>query len=180
MCKPRHRPKARSEEFVLICATHVGFMDFLDMLEHCRICNLHVFNSFECRCPTLGGVFVFAARVDRAIVSLCTAPLTSAASSSPPASPRAWALTKLCSRGLPRNPVRRTAAAQTLLAAAILALRPLTRAVIVVAGENAESLAPIVDANGAFLVRNPNPERGQFSSLQTGLRGLLTEVTTRP
>ncbi len=63
--------------------------------------------------------------------------------------------------------------AQTLLAAAILALRPLTRAVIVVAGENAESLAPIVDANGAFLVRNPNPERGQFSSLQTGLRGLL-------
>ena len=34
-------------------------------------------------------------------------------------------------------------------------------------------LAPIVDANGAFLARNPNPERGQFSSLQVGLRELL-------
>jgi CTP:molybdopterin cytidylyltransferase MocA len=65
------------------------------------------------------------------------------------------------------------ASTQTLLSAAILALRPLTRAVIVVAGRNAESLAPIVDANRAVLVRNPNPERGQFSSLQSGLRELL-------
>ncbi len=62
---------------------------------------------------------------------------------------------------------------QTLLSAAILALQPLTRAVVVVAGRNAESLAPIVDANGAILARNPNPERGQFSSLQSGLRELL-------
>ena len=66
-----------------------------------------------------------------------------------------------------------TPARQTLLSAGILALQPLTRAVIVVAGRNAESLTPIVEANGATLVRNPNPERGQFSSLQTGLRELL-------
>ncbi len=66
-----------------------------------------------------------------------------------------------------------TAARQTLLSSGILALQPLTRAVIVVAGRNAESLTPIVEANGATLVRNPNPERGQFSSLQTGLRELL-------
>lgn len=62
---------------------------------------------------------------------------------------------------------------QTLLSAAIDALQPFTRAVIVVSGKNAESLAPIVQANSAILVRNPNPERGQFSSLQTGLRELI-------
>ncbi len=66
-----------------------------------------------------------------------------------------------------------TAARQTLLSAGILALQPITRAVIVVAGRNAESLTPIVEANAAILVRNPAPERGQFSSLQTGLRELL-------
>jgi molybdenum cofactor cytidylyltransferase len=62
---------------------------------------------------------------------------------------------------------------QTLLSAAILALQPLTRAVIVVAGKNAEAIGPAVDERGAFLVRNPAPERGQFSSLQVGLRELL-------
>jgi molybdenum cofactor cytidylyltransferase len=44
---------------------------------------------------------------------------------------------------------------------------------IVVTGNNAESLAPIVNSNHAILVRNPAPERGQFSSLQTGLRELV-------
>jgi molybdenum cofactor cytidylyltransferase len=63
--------------------------------------------------------------------------------------------------------------AQTLLSAAIFALKPLTRAVIVVAGRNAGRLAPAVEANGALMARNPNPERGQFSSLQVGLRKLL-------
>jgi CTP:molybdopterin cytidylyltransferase MocA len=62
---------------------------------------------------------------------------------------------------------------QTLLSAGILALRPLTRAVVVVAGKNAEAIAPIIDASGVFMARNPNPERGQFSSLQVGLRELL-------
>jgi len=62
---------------------------------------------------------------------------------------------------------------QTLLSAAILALQPFARAIVVVAGKNAAAVAPIVKAHGAFLVRNPAPERGQFSSLQVGLRDLL-------
>jgi molybdenum cofactor cytidylyltransferase len=61
----------------------------------------------------------------------------------------------------------------TLLSAAILALKPYTRIVIVVVGNNAARLAPFVDANGAYLAHNPNSERGQFSSLQVGLRELL-------
>jgi molybdenum cofactor cytidylyltransferase len=32
----------------------------------------------------------------------------------------------------------------------------------------------VIYANGASLVRNPNPERGQFSSLQVGLREVLS------
>ena len=62
---------------------------------------------------------------------------------------------------------------ETFLSSAIRALQPLTELVIVVAGENADRIAPIVYANAAFLVRNPNPERGQFSSLQTGLDEVL-------
>jgi molybdenum cofactor cytidylyltransferase len=59
---------------------------------------------------------------------------------------------------------------ETLLSAAIIALKPFTEAIVVVAGVNADIIAPIVIANGAALVRNPDPERGQFSSLQVGLR----------
>jgi molybdenum cofactor cytidylyltransferase len=62
---------------------------------------------------------------------------------------------------------------QTLLTSAILAFKPLTHAVIVVAGKNLESLAPLAAANGALIAHNPNPERGQFSSLEIGLRALL-------
>lgn len=58
---------------------------------------------------------------------------------------------------------------QTLLSAAIAALTPFTEAVIVVAGKNAAALAAVVSAGGAMLVENPDPDRGQFSSLQTGL-----------
>jgi molybdenum cofactor cytidylyltransferase len=61
----------------------------------------------------------------------------------------------------------------TLLSAAILALKPLTEAVVVVAGKNANAIAPVVGACGASLVENPAPERGQFSSLQVGLRAVL-------
>jgi molybdenum cofactor cytidylyltransferase len=63
--------------------------------------------------------------------------------------------------------------AQSLLSAAILTFKPLTSSVIVVAGNNANRLAPIIETNGAILARNPNPERGQFSSLQIGLREAL-------
>ena len=62
---------------------------------------------------------------------------------------------------------------QTLLSAAILALRPLTRAVVVVAGKNSDRIAPIVATCGARMARNPVPERGQFSSLQIGLGEIL-------
>lgn len=61
----------------------------------------------------------------------------------------------------------------TLLSAALAAFEPLTRLNLVVAGRNADAIAPIVGARGASLVRNPAPENGQFSSLQIGLRDIL-------
>jgi molybdenum cofactor cytidylyltransferase len=64
-------------------------------------------------------------------------------------------------------------AGETLLSAAIVALKPFTEAIVVVAGQNADNIAPVVAANGAYMVRNPAPERGQFSSLQIGLREAL-------
>jgi CTP:molybdopterin cytidylyltransferase MocA len=45
----------------------------------------------------------------------------------------------------------------TFLSAAIRALQPATELVIVVAGANAPSLAPIADSQAAFLAVNPNP-----------------------
>lgn len=62
---------------------------------------------------------------------------------------------------------------QNFLSAAIDALVSFTDMVIVVAGKNEAELAPIVYAHAAFLVRNPKPERGQFSSLQVGLQEVL-------
>ncbi len=62
---------------------------------------------------------------------------------------------------------------QTFLSAAIQSLSPFSEMVIVVAGKNEPALAPIVYANGASLVGNPAPERGQFSSLQVGLQEVL-------
>lgn len=64
---------------------------------------------------------------------------------------------------------------QTFLSAAIEALEPFSEKVIVVAGKNEVNLAPVVYAKGASLVRNPEPDRGQFSSLQVGLREVLSE-----
>jgi molybdenum cofactor cytidylyltransferase len=61
----------------------------------------------------------------------------------------------------------------TLLSAAICALKPFAENIIVVAGSNADSLVPVTAALNAVLVRNPAPERGQFSSIQTGLRAAL-------
>lgn len=62
---------------------------------------------------------------------------------------------------------------QTLLSAALLAFDPFTHLNIVVAGKNADDLAALAGACGASLVRNPDPDRGQFSSLQIGLRAIL-------
>jgi molybdenum cofactor cytidylyltransferase len=61
----------------------------------------------------------------------------------------------------------------TFLSAAIRALQPATELVIVVAGANAANLQRIVDAHAAFLVVNPDPQQGQFSSLQIGLQEVL-------
>jgi molybdenum cofactor cytidylyltransferase len=61
----------------------------------------------------------------------------------------------------------------TLLSAAIRAFSNHCDLVIVVVGENEPVLMPIIYGEGAFLVRNPVPERGQFSSLQAGLHEVL-------
>jgi molybdenum cofactor cytidylyltransferase len=63
---------------------------------------------------------------------------------------------------------------QTFLSAAIQALEPFSETVIVVVGRNEDNLAPVIYANGASLVRNPDPDRGQFSSLQIGLQQVLS------
>lgn len=62
---------------------------------------------------------------------------------------------------------------ETFLSSAIRSLSPHTDFVVVVAGQNEGSLAPIVYINGASIVANPDPSRGQFSSLQIGLREVL-------
>ncbi len=62
---------------------------------------------------------------------------------------------------------------KTFLSAHISALRMHTDFVLVVAGANAPVLEPVVDAIGAFLTVNEEPQRGQFSSLQLGLQEVL-------
>ena len=61
----------------------------------------------------------------------------------------------------------------TLLSAAINAFSPFCNLVIVVAGKNAANITSLVDANSGFLTINPEPERGQFSSLRCGLQLVL-------
>jgi len=59
------------------------------------------------------------------------------------------------------------------LGAAIDMLFASTDLVIIVGGANSESLKPEIYRRGAFLTINPDPSRGQFSSLQTGLQEVL-------
>jgi molybdenum cofactor cytidylyltransferase len=61
----------------------------------------------------------------------------------------------------------------TFLSVGIDTLQDTSELVIVVAGRNSEVIAPIVYAHGAFLVVNPNPDEGQFSSLRVGLNDVL-------
>jgi molybdenum cofactor cytidylyltransferase len=65
------------------------------------------------------------------------------------------------------------ASKHTFLSAAIRSLMQATDFVVVVAGTNASALAPIAYANGASLISNLYPSRGQFSSLQVGLHEVL-------
>ena len=64
--------------------------------------------------------------------------------------------------------------AETFLSAAIRSLTPITDLVVVVAGQNAANLTPVVDGIGATLIINPDPSRGQFSSMQVGLQEVLS------
>src|SRR5438046_297794 len=66
------------------------------------------------------------------------------------------------------------AASSTLLSAAIHALSHFCELVIVVTGTNEQTLRSVVYSGGASLVRNPTSELGQFSSLQAGLREVLS------
>jgi molybdenum cofactor cytidylyltransferase len=61
----------------------------------------------------------------------------------------------------------------TFLSAAIRSLSEQTDFVLVIVGKNQATLAPVIYACGAALVVNPDPSRGQFSSLQLGLQEVL-------
>jgi molybdenum cofactor cytidylyltransferase len=61
----------------------------------------------------------------------------------------------------------------TFLSGAMDAVGPATERVIVVAGENEAALRAVVYARAGYLVVNPDPSAGQFSSLQIGLRAVL-------
>jgi molybdenum cofactor cytidylyltransferase len=62
---------------------------------------------------------------------------------------------------------------ENFLTAAIRTLLFATDFVLVVVGNNEPALAPFIYAQGADLVVNPDPSRGQFSSLQVGLQEVL-------
>ena len=61
----------------------------------------------------------------------------------------------------------------TFLSAAIHTLEATTELVIVIAGHNQQTIAPVVYSTSAFLAVNPNPDEGQFSSLRVGLNEVL-------
>ncbi len=73
----------------------------------------------------------------------------------------------------PQPPGGRAAPGETFMTAAIDVIDDHSDLVIVVAGKNAANLAPLIYARGAFLVVNPAPEHGQFSSLQVGVQEVL-------
>ncbi len=65
------------------------------------------------------------------------------------------------------------ASKDTFLSAAIRSLLLTTDYVVVVAGKNESTVAPIAYASGASVIVNPDASRGQFSSLQVGLQDVL-------
>lgn len=64
--------------------------------------------------------------------------------------------------------------ADTFLSGAIQLFFSHVDVVLVVVGKNEAALAPVVYANGGSLVVNPDPARGQFSSLRIGLHEVLS------
>jgi molybdenum cofactor cytidylyltransferase len=73
----------------------------------------------------------------------------------------------------PRPSANHPQSSETFLSAAIRSLSQATDFVLAVAGKNEATLAPIAYSGGASIVVNPNPERGQFSSLRIGLHEVL-------
>lgn len=67
----------------------------------------------------------------------------------------------------------RSPSRDTFVSAAIRSFMLSTDFVVVVGGRNEAALGPVVYANGASLIVNPDPDRGQFSSLQVGLHEVL-------
>jgi molybdenum cofactor cytidylyltransferase len=65
------------------------------------------------------------------------------------------------------------ASKETFLSEAIRSLALGTDFTLVVVGKNEAVVAPIAYACGASVVTNPDPSRGQFSSLQVGLHEVL-------
>src|SRR5947207_3266701 len=63
----------------------------------------------------------------------------------------------------------------TLLSAGIHSLSNFCELVIVVCGKNEPALQPVIYGCGAYLTQNPNPDLGQFSSLQIGLHEVLNQ-----
>lgn len=76
---------------------------------------------------------------------------------------------------LPWPPARagQAAGGETLLSAGIHLLNSVCDFVTVVVGKNRAALAPTIYGEGASLVSNPDPARGQFSSMQVGLCDVL-------
>ena len=73
----------------------------------------------------------------------------------------------------PPNTNAQVPSRDTFLSAAIKSLNLSTDFVLVVAGQNATALTPVVYVNAASMIVNPDPSRGQFSSLQVGMREVL-------
>jgi len=73
----------------------------------------------------------------------------------------------------PQQPGKTPALTGTFLSGAIQLLETQTEMIFVVAGNNGAIVAPVVYSKGASLVVNPAPQRGQFSSLQVGLKEVL-------
>jgi molybdenum cofactor cytidylyltransferase len=73
----------------------------------------------------------------------------------------------------PPTAAGKVASSETFLSSVIQLFLRTTDFVLVVAGKNNAVLAPVVYAHGASLIVNPDPSRGQFSSLQVGLHEVL-------
>lgn len=73
----------------------------------------------------------------------------------------------------PPSRVGQTSSTETLLSSGIRLLNSICDFVVIVVGKNENALTPAIYAEGASLVRNLDPARGQFSSLQVGLQDVL-------